>query len=231
MNPEEWSGIGHAFSAISDARRVTVFPRLWKHLQQSAPARLLDYGGGDGLFALEALRWGGQTAVVYDPAPAMLELARRNAAAERRMQVVESTCQLKEGEFDVVVMNAVWMCLATEEQCVEVLSEIRRLLKPGGEFLASVTHPCFRDRRFATYQTDFPMGRYLEDGASFGVTMSDGEREVRFNDTHWSLSAMTRQMQRAGLQLAGLEELPDMTAGGGEGSPWLLLFGRRGKPF
>jgi SAM-dependent methyltransferase len=136
--------------------------------------------------------------------------------------VVTSTEGLASSSFDVVTLNAVWMCLSSEEECLRVLKEIHRLLKAGGHLIASVTHPCFRDRSFSTYRTDFDMRNYLKDGSPFQVRMEDGTNGVEINDTHWSLGAMSRQLKQSGFVDTGFLELgdgQDLAAG----SPWLII--------
>ena len=117
------------------------------------------------------------------------------------------------------------MCWPDESECLRNLREIVRLLRPGGVFWAAVTHPCFRQQSFATYRTNFDLRHYLDDGSRFTVTMFDpAGNEVQFEDTHWSLSAMTRQLREANLGLVEILEVRD--ARGASGSPWLLLQAR-----
>lgn len=52
----------------------------------------------------------------------------------------------------------------------------------------------------------------------------DSEREVELVDTHWSLTAMSRQLRASGLQLTDIEEIAD--ASGAAGSPWLIVEAR-----
>jgi SAM-dependent methyltransferase len=207
---------------VSDDRRITVFPLLLERIRgRAAAGRVLDYGGGDGEFAVMAADLPVAEVVTYDLSPAMTALAERRVDTHARVRTVGATAHLPSHSFDVVTCNGVWMCWSTEEDCVANLAEIARLLVPGGLFLASVTHPCFRDGRFATYRTDFDPARYLEDGTRFRVRVFDGVTEVELEDTHWSLGAMTRQLRAAGLQLATMTEIADRS--GAAGSPWMIV--------
>lgn len=206
---------------VADDRSVTVFPLLVDRIRERGHAeRLLDYGGGDGTFAALCAALPLAQIVTYDPSPAMTELAQRTRAGDR-VTAAGATRDLPSASFDVITSNAVWMCWTSEEECLLNLREIERLLAPGGVFLASVTHPCFRDVGFATYRTDFDRARYLEDGTSFRVRMFDGEREVELVDTHWSLGAMTRQLRASGLRVVTITEVAD--AHGAAGSPWMIV--------
>lgn len=208
-----------SFVAVADDRRVTLFPRLLERIRERGAQSLLDYGGGDGEFARACAALPLRRVVTYDLSPEMTALAvSRNDGI---VEVVAQTGELASESFDVVTSNGVWMCWSTAEACVANLSEIRRLLAPKGIFVAAVTHPCFRDRAFATYRTDFDMTHYLDDGTDFRVKIFDGTREVELADTHWSLTAMSRQLRASGLQLADIEEIAD--AGGAAGSPWLIV--------
>jgi SAM-dependent methyltransferase len=216
--------LAESFVAVADDRRLTLFPRLLERIRRRGAKTLLDYGGGDGDFARTCAALPLQRVVTYDLSPEMTALAARASHDHETVHVVARTTDLAGRSFDVVTSNGVWMCWTTEDACVANLSEIRRLLAPDGVFLGAVTHPCFRDRRFATYRTDFDMDRYLDDGTAFRVKLFDGEREVELLDTHWSLTAMLRQLCASCLQLTDLEEIADPS--GAAGSPWLIVEAR-----
>lgn len=219
--------LSQAFVAVGDDRTETVFPLLVDRLRELAPGgRLLDYGGGDGSFAALCTELTFESVATYDLSPSMCDLAEARARSVPGLQVLRKTIDLPDCSVDVVTCNGVWMCWPDESECLRNLGEIVRLLRPGGVFWAAVTHPCFRQQRFATYRTNFDLAHYFDDGSRFTVTMFDpGGNQVQFEDTHWSLSALTRQLREASLSLVEILEVPD--AGGASGSPWMLLQARR----
>lgn len=156
-----------SFVAVADDRCLTLFPRLRERIRRHGVKSLLDYGGGNGEFARSCAVLPIERIVTYDLSPEMNALAERASRNHETVHVVAQTTDLADGTFDIVTSNGVWMCWTADEACVANLSEIRRLLAPDGIFLGSVTHPCFRDRSFATYRTDFDMARYLDNGTTF----------------------------------------------------------------
>lgn len=225
----DWDSQAESYSRVRESRRETVFTHVRDKLVADEVETLLDFGGGDGQFSAfcaSSIRH----VVSYDPAPHMTALARAVCAGHANVDVVATSQSLRDGSFDAVTLNAVWMCLPTEAECLTCLLEVKRLLRPGGQMVASVTHPCFRDRHFGTYWTDFEMGDYLRDGSRFNVTIDDGQSRFVIRDTHWSLGAMARQVKLAGMVLVDLCELPDAPAEGrnmGLGSPWLVITTQR----
>lgn len=230
MNLKDWNRIGVEYSTVQDARRITVFSAILGRLKHSLPKSLLDYGAGDGLFAVDCASLSIKQITVYDPAPNMVALAQKNCPASSHIQIVGSSKELQDGSFDIVILNAVWMCLPTEKECLKVLRDVHRLLKSGGEMIAAVTHPCFRDRKFSTYRTDFNPNNYLNDGIEFGVTIFDGAKQIHVVDTHWSLSAMSRQLRETGFVVTEFLELPDQMKDRDlkAASPWLIIVAKKG---
>jgi SAM-dependent methyltransferase len=230
MNVTDWNAIADAYSDISDPQGRPVITFVREKLTTFQPKRLLDYGGGDAKFAvLCAETLSPQEIVTYDPAPRMTSLARSLCADFKQIRVAEATQKIQAGTFDVVTFNAVWMCLTSREACLETLSEIARLLRSNGRLIASVTHPCFRSCKFSNYFTDFNDRDYFNDGTLFNVTIRDGERELHIIDTHWSLTAMSSQLNDSGFVIENLYELPHSTDGQSQpdASLWLVIVARK----
>lgn len=226
MNITDWNAIADAYSEIDDPEGRTVLTFVREKLTTLRPKRLLDYGGGDGKFAVlcaETLPL--QEVVTFDPAPRMTSLARSLCADFKQIHVTDAIQEIESGKFDVVTLNGVWMCLTSREACLETLKNIARLLRPNGHLIASVTHPCFRTCKFSGYSTDFNNRDYFSDGTLFNITICDGKRELRIVDTHWSMTAMSSQLNEAGFAIENLCELPRATSGSSQhdASLWLVI--------
>jgi len=230
MNVTDWNAIADAYSEINDPEGRAVLTFIREKLTTLQPTRLLDYGGGDGKFAIlcaESLPL--QEIVTYDPAPSMNSLARSLCAGFKQIHVTDAIQEIESGKFDVVTLNGVWMCLTCREACLDTLKNIARLLRPNGHLVASVTHPCFRTCEFLGYSTDFNNRDYFNDGTLFNVTIYDGKRELHIVDAHWSLTAMSSQLNEAGFAIENLYELPRPTGGSSQydANLWLVIVARK----
>lgn len=220
-----------------DNREEILYPWIRDKIAAERPREVLDFGCGDARFAtrLAALN-PGLKVTAYDRDPGMRGEARRRIASENAGHV--TLCDAPgdgwTGRFDAIAVLGVWMCWRTHDECVETLGLLARSMKPGGVLIAAVTHPCFRDRRFSTYRTDFDAARYMENGAAFRVFVGQPGKEIVIEDYHWNLQAMLDQAREAGLALAEMKEHSDQgepgpgTTSGGLPS-WLSLVLRRGR--
>ena len=230
MKVTDWNAIADAYFDMDDPQERAVLRFIREKLTTLQPKRLLDYGGGDGKFAVfcaESLPL--QKIVTYDPAPRMTSLARSICANFKQIWVTDAIEEIESGIFDVVTCNAVWMCLTSREACLDTLSQIARLLRSNGRLVASVTHPCFRTCKFSDYFTDFNNRDYFNDGTLFNVTIRDGNRELHIVDAHWSLTAMSSQLNQSGFAIENLYELPRSTNGSNQhdASLWLVIVARK----
>jgi ubiquinone/menaquinone biosynthesis C-methylase UbiE len=228
----DWNSISSLYNGIADTRLTTVFQFVRSLVVNLRAGSLLDFGCGDGRFGLMCAK-DFQRVVNFDLAPSMLDEARRNAEGVSNISTVNSICECPDHSFDVVTMNAVWMCLATFSECLSVLRSIARVLHRDGLFVASFTHPCFRDEQFSTYRTDFNMDKYLSNGARFRSTIFDGRSSVTVEDTHWNLDAVTSQLSATGFVVLRVFELPDAPATShalpqpsSMACPWLVIVAR-----
>src|SRR6266404_1743514 len=230
MKLTDWNAIADAYFDMDDPQERSVLAFIREKLATLQPKRLLDYGGGDGKFAVlcaESLPL--QEIVTYDPAPRMTSLARSLCADFKKIRVTETIKEIQSGIFDVVTFTGVWMCLTRREACLDVLSDIARLLPSNGRLVASVTHPCFRTCKFSNYSTDFNNRDYFNDGTLFNVTIYDENRELHIVDTHWSMTAMSSQLNESGFVIENLYELPRSTNGSSQhdASLWLVIVARK----
>src|SRR5206468_10196342 len=143
MNVTNWNAIADAYFEMDDPEGRAVLTFVREKLTAFQSKRLLDYGGGDGKFTVMcAESFPLKEMVTYDPAPRMTALARSLCANFKQIRVTDTIQEIESGIFDVVTFNAVWMCLASREACLDALKKIARLLRSNGHLIASVTHPC-----------------------------------------------------------------------------------------
>ena len=103
---------------------------------------VLDAGCGDGSFSLELSQKGALVTAV-DSSDAMLSIAQhKNIHNNLQYYKMDLTRKLtfKDNFFDIVVANMLLMDIPEIELFIH---EVARVLKKSGNFVFSITHPCF----------------------------------------------------------------------------------------
>ncbi|PYK27180.1 MAG: hypothetical protein DME52_04690, partial [Verrucomicrobia bacterium] len=96
MNVTDWNAIADAYFEMDDPQERSVLAFIREKLATLQPKRLLDYGGGDGKFAVlcaESLPL--QEIVTYDPAPRMTSLARSLCANFKQIRVTDAIQEIQ----------------------------------------------------------------------------------------------------------------------------------------
>jgi SAM-dependent methyltransferase len=143
-------------------------PWAWKRrrallLAEARPGeRVLDLGCGAGRF-VAALRAAGADPVGVELAQAALERARRNVpGADLRLVEPDGSLPLGHGEVDLVWCSEV---LEHVPDTVALLTEARRVLRPGGRLLVTVPdHGLLRRTLIALLRHDAhydPLGQHV----------------------------------------------------------------------
>lgn len=104
--------------------------------------RVLDLGCGTGTFA-RRLAAAGHDVVAIDPAPAMIDYARRQPGADAVRWFACALDGLPPGTpFDAVVMTGhAFQCLLTDDDIDATLRGVRCVLADGGRFLFDTRNP------------------------------------------------------------------------------------------
>jgi 2-polyprenyl-3-methyl-5-hydroxy-6-metoxy-1,4-benzoquinol methylase len=103
---------------------------------------ILDAGCGDGFFSLELARKGALVTAI-DGSDAMLNIAKRkhfHGNLQYYKMDLTRTLTFENRLFDVVVANMLLMDIPEIELFI---FEVARVLKKPGNFIFSITHPCF----------------------------------------------------------------------------------------
>jgi ubiquinone/menaquinone biosynthesis C-methylase UbiE len=120
-----------------------------------AGTRLLDVGCGSGYFAREMARRGARVTGV-DISPRMIDHARgHEAALPYAIEYVVSDAVEIASRFPAASFDVATSCMALQDMpdVPTVLRAVHTALRPGGRFIASITHPC-TDTPFREWQRD-----------------------------------------------------------------------------
>jgi SAM-dependent methyltransferase len=214
----------------NDFVNVLLWPPTERLLAPRPGERVLDIACGTGIYARRLAALGAEV-VACDFAAQMIEAARRRAAGQPgqvTFHVLDATDEaalltLGEGSFDGALCQMALMDMAEIDPLMRAMP---RLLRPGGRFVFSVTHPCFnnasavhvgemedRDGSVATTYA-VKVSRYMTASVAHGLGIVGQPKPQLYFDRplHMLLGAAFS----AGLVLDALEERsfpPDHPAG------------------
>ena len=165
-----------------------------------AGRRILDAGCGSGPLSA-ALRDRGAIVTGFDKSAGMLKLARKRLGKDADLQVADLGRPLPypDGAFDDVIASLV---LHYFEDWTEPLSELRRVLKPGGRLIASVNHPIVGHpvvRPGADYWATYEWAEQITTASGQSYTLANWHRP---------LPAMIEAFISAGFRITAVSEPP-----------------------
>jgi 2-polyprenyl-3-methyl-5-hydroxy-6-metoxy-1,4-benzoquinol methylase len=205
----------------NDFHRILIAPAQVELLALKPGERVLDIAYGNGQFARQMAGLGVEV-LACDFCEPFLERARRHTAQAGIRSIeyrtidatsAEELLALGERTFDAAVCTMALMDMATIEP---LFASLAQLLKPGGRFVFSVTHPCFQNAscqmvaetedREGDFRTVFSVKvrEYLHQEARRGIgIVGQPEPHLYFDRP---LSELFASGFRAGFVLDGLRE-------------------------
>jgi SAM-dependent methyltransferase/predicted MFS family arabinose efflux permease len=199
----DYDSFAEAYSADNEVNLFNAYyerPATLALAGDVAGRRILDAGCGSGpLFA--ALRDQGAVVSGFDASARMLELARKRLGDNADLQAADLGRPLPypDGAFDDVIASLVLHYL---EDWTAPLTELRRVLRPGGRLIVSVNHPV-HGTPLAGPDADY-FGTYQW---SYDNTTLDGHSYTLTN-WHRPLHAMTDAFTAASFRIAVISEPP-----------------------
>lgn len=202
MRTDHYDSFAHSYSRDNESGLFNAHyerPAMIELAGDVHGRRVLDAGCGSGALSF-ALRAKGALVTGFDSSPVMVELARQRLGEDADLQVADISLPLPfaDGAFDDVVVSLVLHYL---QDWTAPLSELRRVLKPGGRLLLSVNHP--RILESSEPSADYFSVTQYSDEYSF----ADGQSAV-LTFWHRPLHAMTDAFTEAGFRIAVISEPP-----------------------
>ena len=202
----------------NESRLLFLHPWMREYINAFEPRRILDYGCGDGSLLY---KYSGkyELLTLFDNSEKMLNIARSINGEQEKIEYISDTDRLHAERYDMVICCLVLMTIGTEKELRYACEEMHRAADRGANCVVSITHPCFRNERYSTFETEYASTRYnyLMEGARFRVTMRDdaNDKIVMVHDYHWTLSKNINVFTDTGYKLIRLIELPDKGNAGG----------------
>ncbi|HEX8220245.1 MAG TPA: class I SAM-dependent methyltransferase [Chloroflexia bacterium] len=217
QNAEVWDSV---MAAGRGWQKVFIGPVVERLLELRPGDTALDIACGNGIFSRRMAELGAYV-VACDFSPRLVELARSRTTehADRiEYHVADATDEAQlvamgEGRFDAAVCSMALMDMPAIEPLYRAVS---RMLKPGGRFVLSVSHPCFNtgytnrlaeeDNSTGEVTHSIKVSSYLSVRTSMGVALRDQPAKQYYWDR--PISVLLGAAFAAGLVLDALEEPP-----------------------
>lgn len=200
---------GHYTSQGDPHREVLLNPVLLELIGPVDGKRVLDAGCGDGYLSRMLARLGASV-VAVDYSRNMLGIARERT--ESQLDIVykhgnmENLDLLEDASFDIVVSNMVLVDLPQHELAI---AEANRLLVSDGNFVFSISHPCFTPPTHGWVKNEageklfWKVDRYFEEIAYESPWPGAKNGPVQF---HRTLSSYFRVVIESGFTVESLVE-------------------------
>ncbi|MBK9181336.1 MAG: class I SAM-dependent methyltransferase [Acidimicrobiales bacterium] len=182
-----------------------ILPLAVEHL--AGAGDVLDVGTGEGQVARLAVRGGAHRVIGIDPTWAQVGEAARRGGGPAYARAGAAALPFPGATFDAVVA-----CLVFEhvDDVDQALSEVGRVLRPGGRFLLFLNHPLLQtpdsgwidDHVLDPPEQYWRIGPYLVEDRS----LEEVEKGVLIPFTHRPLSRYVNAMSAAGLVIRRMEE-------------------------
>jgi SAM-dependent methyltransferase len=201
--------------------RALIDPSLLRLIGSVRRRAVLEIACGNGHLLRRLARKGAARAVGVDLSPASIRFARAREARRPSGAVFEvadaTRLPFDDRSFDLVVAN---MGLMNFRDASGAIAEAARVLRPGGRFVFSISHPCFDlddrsvwevERGFgadgASVETVWRKIRGYRDEGPGRSPWRVSRHEVVWTETHHrTLATYARYLYDAGLAVARLDE-------------------------
>ena len=196
--------------------RALIDPPLIRLAGPVRGLRVLDLACGNGYLSRRFARQGALVTAVDANGPLIEHVSKREEQEPLGIIYHEADAahldMLEDGTFDLVICN---MALMDIENAEGAIQEVSRVLKTGGRFVASISHPCFDKVNTSGWDIEYiyptptiwrKMSRYREIAVDDLPWLEVTGKIVITPAYHRPLSWYFRTFRAAGMVVAAFEE-------------------------
>ncbi|MET4803916.1 class I SAM-dependent methyltransferase [Bradyrhizobium sp. LB11.1] len=209
---DELAGL-HEHMSQWPLRRYIEIPSVLEAIGDVDGLSILDFGCGTGAYSRILKERGALCVVGCDPAPGMLNYARRRAEKEALdISFISYLCANMKAQFDLVLASYVLPYAADKAELDSMCVEMAGLLRPGGRLVSLSTHPSYNPHpnHYEPYGfrliADDPENPHLEGRRIRIEFCKEGEQGGVFA-WHWPAPSLERALGQAGFLSLRLREL------------------------
>lgn len=222
----KWCNDSSLYFQKEDASRIfTLHKEIAENISSFNPIEILDFGCGNGKILESFPTISKYKFTLYDPEQNAINEAIKKFSIYRNIHYELDSKKLPKNYYDVVIFCNVIMVIQTKEELEKTIQILKRVKKLGGVLYVGLTHPCFLDRQFSTYENDFTLKNqsfnYFSNGDKYKVYMKQEDKTIVIKDFFWNLSVILNLFLTNGFTLQEIKELKDIE--NNNFSPFLIL--------
>ncbi len=200
-----------------DAYHVNVLdPAMLGYVRSFSGKVVLDVGCGNGYLARRCMEAGAQKVICVDKSEHSVRHAIQNNRNNHQIvcfvQDINTPWYLPDDSIDIILSN---MVLHQVGDLQNAQSEAFRVLRPGGEFVFSITHPsldlcAYIEEQFGKHSQYLTVGGYYEELQGEYVMRSDSSDYPDFRVPHFhrTLSTYFNTTMQSGFYVLAIDEPP-----------------------
>lgn len=197
---------GSLYLAFRDIPRLL---QSYSLLNRDSCVKALDFGCGAGgstryLKSLKCLFKNGIEVEGVDISSDMLNLALQMDSGGCYMLLKNDHIPLSDDSCDLIISTFVLFEFATKEKMVQILKEIKRVMKKDAVFIAATgsAESYNRDNQWVSLKVDFPQNDHLKSGDLGRIDFLVNEKIITFQNYYWTEEDYQEAFQESGLILS-----------------------------
>lgn len=158
----------------------------------------LDYGCGSGESTL-FLKANGYDVTSIDINEKMLSIAKSRDISGNYIKIKSGNIPFEDNSFDLVFCSFVLLEISSQEKIIEIVKDIKRVLKKDGIFISIGGSDFTYDHEWLSLNTNFPENKNIDTGSQVKIEFKDFNLTIY--DYFWKQADYIQMFTNAGLNV------------------------------